>query len=122
MDKTITLPFTTVDPKSPIPLYYQIYLDLRRIIQQEEIIQPGGMIPPEIEICQAYNVGRQTVRQAIARLVDENVLERFAGQGNLRSPSHQPNPILFRPQFQPADAGAGSGTKVRSFMRRNRHG
>lgn len=81
MDKTITLPFTTVDPKSPIPLYYQIYLDLRRIIQQEEIIQPGGMLPPEMEICQAYNVGRQTVRQAIARLVDENILERFAGRG-----------------------------------------
>ncbi len=81
MDKPITLPYTTVDPKSPIPLYYQIYLDLRRIIQQEEIIPPGGMLPPELEICQAYNVGRQTVRQAIARLVDENLLERFAGRG-----------------------------------------
>jgi GntR family transcriptional regulator len=81
MDNPITLPYTTVDPKSPIPLYHQIYLDLRRIIQQEERIQPGGMLPPELEICQAYNVGRQTVRQAIARLVDENVLERFAGRG-----------------------------------------
>jgi GntR family transcriptional regulator len=81
MDNPITLPYTTVDPKSPIPLYHQIYLDLRRIIQQEALIQPGGMLPPELEICQAYNVGRQTVRQAIARLVDENVLERFAGRG-----------------------------------------
>jgi len=48
---------------------------------QSGMIPPGGMLPAEMEICQAYNVGRQTVRQAIARLVDEDLLERFAGRG-----------------------------------------
>lgn len=74
------LPYSSVDPHSPIPLYHQIYLDLLQMIQQE-IIPPGGMLPPEMEICQAYGVGRQTVRQAIARLVDEDLVERFAGKG-----------------------------------------
>jgi GntR family transcriptional regulator len=39
------------------------------------------MLPPEMDICQAYGIGRQTVRQAIARLVDEGLVERFAGRG-----------------------------------------
>lgn len=79
--ETLTaLPYSPVDPHSPIPLYYQIYLDLHQMIQRG-IIPAGGMLPPEMEICQAYNVGRQTVRQALARLVDEDIVERFAGRG-----------------------------------------
>ncbi len=76
----LTLPYASVEPHSPIPLYHQIYLDLRHMIQHE-VLSAGDMLPPETDICQAYGVGRQTVRQAIARLVDENMLERFAGRG-----------------------------------------
>jgi len=74
------LPIQAVDPRSPVPLYYQINLDLRRMIE-EQIIPPGSILPPEIEICQAYGVGRQTVRQAIARLVDDNLVDRYPGRG-----------------------------------------
>lgn len=84
----MTLPYAVVDPHSPVPLYHQIYLDLRHMIQNG-ILPAGEVLPPEIEICQAYNVGRQTVRQAIARLVDEDLVERFAGKGTfVRSVSH----------------------------------
>jgi len=76
------LPIQRVDPQSPIPLYHQINRELRRMIE-EHIIPPGSILPPEIEICQAYGVGRQTVRQAIARLVDDNLVDRYAGWGNL---------------------------------------
>lgn len=68
------------DPHSPIPLYYQISLDLRRMIE-DQVVPPGSILPPEVEISQAYGVGRQTVRQAIARLVDDNLVERYAGRG-----------------------------------------
>ncbi len=78
--ETMNLPYSIVDPHNPIPLYYQIYLDLRRMIQRG-VLQPGSTLPPELEICQAYNVGRQTVRQAIGRLVDDNLVERYAGRG-----------------------------------------
>ena len=85
----MSLPYGPVDPHSPIPLYHQIHLDLRQMIQRG-VIPPGGMLPPELEICQAYNVGRQTVRQALARLVDEDLVERFAGRGTFvrAQPSH----------------------------------
>jgi len=87
-----TLPSSPVDPHSPIPLYHQVYLDLRQMIQRE-LILPGEMLPPEMNICQAYGVGRQTVRQAIARLVDEDLVERFAGRGTFVR--EQPNHIQF---------------------------
>ncbi len=88
----LTLPYSPVDPHSPVPLYYQIYLDLRQMIQRG-VILPGGMLPPELDICQAYSVGRQTVRQAIARLVDEDLVERFAGRGTFVR--EQPDHIQF---------------------------
>jgi GntR family transcriptional regulator len=86
---TSVLPYSLIDTHSPVPLYHQIYLDLRRMIQ-EGVIPAGGMLPPEIEISEAYNVGRQTVRQAIARLVDDDLLERYAGRGTFvrAQPSH----------------------------------
>jgi len=84
-----SLPYATIDPQSPVPLYHQVYLDLRQMIQRG-LIPPGGLLPPEMDICQAYGVGRQTVRQAIARLVDDDLIERFAGRGTFvrEQPSH----------------------------------
>ena len=89
IDPLPSLPYSTVDPHGPVPLYHQVYLDLRQIIQSG-LISPGGMLPPEVEICQAYSVGRQTVRHAIARLVDEDLVERFAGRGTFvrAQPTH----------------------------------
>lgn len=88
----MTLPYASVDPHSPIPLYHQVYLDLRQMIQKG-VIAPGGLLPAEMDICQAYNVGRQTVRQAIAHLVDEELVERFAGRGSFVR--QQPRHIQF---------------------------
>ena len=67
------LPIQPVDSQSPVPLYHQINLDLRRMIE-EHIIPPGSILPPEIEICQAYGVGRQKVSQKIARIVVNNMI------------------------------------------------
>jgi GntR family transcriptional regulator len=74
------LPIEKVDTQNPVPLYYQISIDLRRMIE-DQTIPPGAILPPEMEICKAYGVGRQTVRQAIARLVDDNLVDRYAGKG-----------------------------------------
>lgn len=83
------LSITPVNPNNPLPLYYQVYQDLKTIILSEKI-SAGEMLPPEMVLCQQYGVGRQTVRQAIARLVNEGLLERFAGRGTFVLP-HQEN-------------------------------
>jgi GntR family transcriptional regulator len=87
-----TLPFSHIDHQSPVPLYHQIYLDLRKMVEHGTLV-PGDMLPTEVDICHAYHVGRQTVRQALARLVDEDQVERFAGRGTFVR--KQPNHIQF---------------------------
>lgn len=76
------LNITPVDPSSPLPLYVQIIADLKELISSGKL-QPMDMLPPEVELSKAYGVSRQTARQAILRLVDENLLERKAGRGTV---------------------------------------
>jgi GntR family transcriptional regulator len=76
----LALDIHPTDPHNPLPLYYQVYADLKRLIRSG-ILRPGDLIPPELTLCDLYHVGRQTVRSAILRLVDEGWLERHRGIG-----------------------------------------
>ena len=67
-----------VDKQSLLPLHLQI----RNILKVE--IQNGDYadkIPPEFELMERFEVSRSTVRQAIANLVDDGVLEKKQGIG-----------------------------------------
>jgi GntR family transcriptional regulator len=101
------------DPKNPLPLYHQVYSDLNRIIRSG-VLQPGEMLPPEIELAQAYGVGRQTIRAAIARLVDEKLLERFAGIGTIVRAQSSPSKFYLDRSFtqQMAELGMKARSKV----------
>jgi GntR family transcriptional regulator len=68
------------DPHSPIPLYHQAYLFIRDLILKE-VFGQGELMPTEIELAQALNIGRQTLRQAMSQLVEEGLIERFSGRG-----------------------------------------
>jgi GntR family transcriptional regulator len=74
------LELTPADPHSPIPLYHQIHLDLKSMIQSGKI-PPDAVLPPELQLCRAYKVGRHTMRMAISGLVDDGLVERFPGRG-----------------------------------------
>jgi GntR family transcriptional regulator len=76
------LGITPVDDKSPIPLYQQVHMDLLNLLQSGAL-QPGDMLPTEKKLSDAYNIGRQTLREAVARLVNENLLERTQGRGTI---------------------------------------
>jgi GntR family transcriptional regulator len=77
---------TPLDATSPIPLYHQIEMDLRRLIRTGEA-NIGDILPPETQIADYYGVGRQTVRMALARLVADGWLTRYAGRGTfIRQP------------------------------------
>ncbi len=62
------------------PLYAQIADDLREKIQSG-IWKTGDKIPPELDLCELYNVSRITVRKAIDELVRENLLYRERAKG-----------------------------------------
>jgi GntR family transcriptional regulator len=76
-----------INRETPIPLYFQIARILHREINDGKY-QPGDYIPTEMELQSRFSVSRATVRQAIADLVREGLLERRRSKGTTVSPSH----------------------------------
>lgn len=75
-------PLTPADSASPIPLYHQIYMDLLNLIQTKQLL-PDDLLPPEMELMKAYNVSRQTLRDAMDLLEKEKLIKRTAGKGTV---------------------------------------
>ncbi len=74
------MPKKTIDRESPVPVYYQIALNLRERIHRQEW-RTGDQIPPEPELAELYGVSRVTIRQALAELVKDGLLIRQRGSG-----------------------------------------
>jgi GntR family transcriptional regulator len=81
-----------VDRESPLPVYFQIAIDLRHRLADGEW-EPGGRIAPETALAHEYEVSRVTVRQAIAELVKDDLLERRQGSGTFVA--HQQRPLVY---------------------------
>lgn len=62
------------------PLYLQIEDSLRRRIEYGEL-KAGSQIPTELELEEAFQVSRTTVRTAITNLVNDGLLCRVQGRG-----------------------------------------
>jgi DNA-binding GntR family transcriptional regulator len=61
-----------------------LYLQLEQIIKSKILtgeFSPGDKIPTETELCDAYQVSKITVRQAVLNLVNEGLLVRKQGKG-----------------------------------------
>jgi GntR family transcriptional regulator len=65
---------------SRLPLYRQIEAELRERIRSGAL-RPGTQVAPEPELMAEYGVSRATVRQALAGLVGEGLLEIRRGLG-----------------------------------------
>ncbi|MBM3151010.1 MAG: GntR family transcriptional regulator [Chloroflexi bacterium] len=69
-----------VDIHSPIPIYYQIREQLRQQILGGQL-NPGDMLPTEMEICAECGISRMTARQALSQLAYEGLVVRQRGRG-----------------------------------------
>ncbi|HEU5373718.1 MAG TPA: GntR family transcriptional regulator [Gaiellaceae bacterium] len=70
----------TIDRASPVPFYFQ----LAELLEQEIASgrwEAGARLPSEPELCEQYGLSRTTVRQALGRLEQRNLIERLKGQG-----------------------------------------
>lgn len=65
---------------SPVTLKEQLYRELLTQIQ-DGTYQPGDKIPTELQLSEMYDISRVTVRQTLARLVEEQILIKRAGKG-----------------------------------------
>lgn len=70
-----------VSPNSNEPLYQQVYRLLRHKIINGEWA-PQEAIPTEISLMEKYDVSRATIRQALAELVADGLIERKRGRGS----------------------------------------
>lgn len=69
-----------LDRTSPLPLWAQLEAQLRAQLLAGEF---GERFPTDAELVDRYGVSRQTVRQAIARLTGDGLVERQRGKGTV---------------------------------------
>lgn len=69
-----------IDPKSKLPLYVKIEVNLRDLIIDEQFAV-GEVLPSEPELANLYGVSRLTVRHALEELVRQSWLSRRQGVG-----------------------------------------
>ena len=69
-----------LDPNSEKPLHIQAEEVLRKLIESEEY-KNGKLLPNEVLLSEQLNISRNTLRQAINKLVFEGLLVRKKGNG-----------------------------------------
>jgi len=97
----------TIDPTSDRPVYKQIADGLRARIRSGEY-GPGTRIPSEAQLVSDFGVARMTVRQGLAVLQQEGLVEVVRGKGMFVP---QPAPVLRmgNSRFSRAARRAGKG-------------
>lgn len=70
---------------SPIPLYQQLYEQLKTEITEGRL-QPGEKMPTELQLIDLYNVSRITVRKALDMLTEDNLVIKRSGKGSFVTP------------------------------------
>ncbi|MEV7632465.1 GntR family transcriptional regulator [Microbacterium sp. NPDC089318] len=71
---------SAIDRRSTAPMYDQ----LRQLILDgisRDGLQPGDPLPGEHRLCEQYGISRTVVRQSLAQLEHEGVVERIKGKG-----------------------------------------
>lgn len=71
----------SLDRSSPLPLWAQLEADLRRRLDGGEF--DDGRFPTDLELTEAYEVSRHTVREAIRHLNKTGLLKRERGRGTV---------------------------------------
>ncbi|MFB6249065.1 MAG: GntR family transcriptional regulator [Salinibacter sp.] len=107
------LDLTPVSAESPVPLYHQVESDLRRLIESG-VLPPGTAVPPENILSEKYDVSRHTIRKAMSRLVNDDLIERSAGRGTFVAPEADRTRFYLDRSFteQMADMGRRASSRV----------
>jgi ABC-type glycerol-3-phosphate transport system substrate-binding protein/DNA-binding transcriptional regulator YhcF (GntR family) len=81
----------SIDPRQPIPLYYQL-----KTLLLEDILGgrygSGERLPTEHQLCDLYEISRTPVSRALSELADEGVILRHRRRGTFVNPHWQRRP------------------------------
>ncbi|MCL4544098.1 MAG: GntR family transcriptional regulator [Chloroflexi bacterium] len=67
---------------APLPLYYKIEQQLRRAIASG-VFQPGSRLPNEEDLARSFGVSRATIRTALKRLEEDDLIVRRRAHGTM---------------------------------------
>jgi GntR family transcriptional regulator len=86
--------FRAVDRSAGPPLHVQVAVELRDEIRDHRL-PPGSALASEAALQQRFGVARSVVRQALATLVVEGLVER--GRGSVVAPTREHHRLVQRP-------------------------
>lgn len=78
-------PAAVIDKDSPVPLHYQLELFLRQALDDGRIL-PGQTLPTELELQEFFGLSRTPIRQALARLSADGLIDRKRSHGTIVLP------------------------------------
>jgi GntR family transcriptional regulator len=105
-----------IDRSSPLPFYHQLKQILLDDIARRNL-QPGDRLPGDHELCTTYDVSRTVVRQALAELEYEGVIERVKGRGTFVARTKTPAGLVQSLTGLFEDVAA-RGNQLRSEVRK----
>lgn len=105
-----------LDRASPLPLYHQVKQLLLDRVRAEDLA-PGSRVPGDHELCRTLGVSRSVVRQALAELESEGVVERVKGRGTYVARPRTPEHLVARLTGLHEEMTA-RGSRVTSVVRR----
>lgn len=110
-------PADALDPASSVPLHRQISTRLRVQIMNRSL-PPGTQLPSEARLQDTYGVSRSVVRQALAALAWDGLIDRGRGRGSTVAPRPEHHRLVHRLpglSTQIAREGAQVSTQVLSL-------
>jgi GntR family transcriptional regulator of arabinose operon len=82
----------TSSAKKRLPIYRQLFDHLAEQIRSNRML-PGQALPSEQALCKQFGISRVTVRQAIANLADQGLVEKRWGSGTYVRDGSLPLPV-----------------------------
>ena len=107
---------SVIDRTSPLPFYHQLKQILLAELRDRELA-PGDRLPGDHELCATYAVSRTVVRQALAELETEGVIERVKGRGTFVA-QRRTSEHLVQSLTGLSEDVAARGSHLRSEVRR----
>lgn len=105
-----------IDRTSPLPFYFQLKQLVLADLRDRELA-PGDRLPGDHELCQTFGVSRTVVRQALAELETEGVIQRVKGRGTFVAPERTAEHLVQSLTGLYEDVAA-RGSHLRSEVRR----
>lgn len=92
------------------PLWSQVY-DILADRIKDGVYEVGSILPPEVQIMEEFGVSRITVRQAMDRLISEELISRKRGKGTIVLEKKDKVSTIFQSSFNKVTEVQGSINK-----------